>query len=102
MRQNINVAIFSRMNAVNKVNMVNALTSSEIKGVTYDTILRCVKEVGYRDYTYKTDKDNNLVKRYSRDKRLNLSNEREAGNGWNSTIYGVDYCKGKLFVRVYF
>ncbi len=102
MRQNINVAIFSRMNAVNKVNMVNALTSSEIKSVTYDTILRCVKEVGYKDYTYKTDKDNNFVKKYSRDKRLNLSNEREAGNGWNSTIYGVDYCKGKLFVRVYF
>ena len=48
MKQNINVAIFSRMNAVNKVNMVNALTSSEIKGVTYDTILRCAKEVGER------------------------------------------------------
>ena len=102
MKQNINVAIFSRMNAVNKVNMVNALTSSEIKGVTYDTILRCAKEVGEREYSYENDKDGKLVKKFSRNKRMILSEGREAGNNWNSTIYGVDYYKGKLFVNVYF
>jgi len=103
MKKNVNEAIFSRMKPGNKVDYVRLLSSSELMNVKHDTIIRCIKEVGDKEYSYHIDKKTNeSVKKLTRNKKLSLSDERSIGNDWNSTILGINYIKSKLFVNIYF
>ena len=103
MKQNVNEAIFSRMKPNNKIDYVRLLSSSELMNVKRDTIIRCIKEVGDKEYTYKIDKKTNeSIKKLTRDKKLFLSDERRVGNDWNSNILGIYFIKSKLFVNIYF
>ena len=71
--------------------------------VKRDTIIRCIKEVGDKEYSYQFDKKTNTsIKKLTRDKKMFLSEDRRVGNDWNSTILGLNYTKGKLFVHIYF
>ena len=88
MNKNINVDLFRRFSASNKVEMVNALTKDELLSVTEQTITRIVKEVG-----------SNYLK--SRDKKMYIKSELRCGNNWNSEIDYLDYIKGKVYVNVY-
>ena len=88
MNKNINVDLFRRFSASNKVEMVNALTKDELLSVTEQTITRIVKEVGF-----------NYSK--SRDKKMYIKSELRCGNNWNSEIDYLDYIKGKVYVNVY-
>ena len=55
MNKNINVDLFRRFSASNKVEMVNALTKDKLLSVTEQTITRIVKEVG-SNYSKSRDK----------------------------------------------
>jgi hypothetical protein len=85
---NINVFIFSRTQPQKKIDTINALTQDELLSVNESTVKRIVKDAGSK--IWKT-----------RDKRLRISQERRAGNAWNSSIDEVQLIKGKLFLEVY-
>ena len=51
MKKNINDAIFSRMAPLKKVELINKMTPMELDSVSFDTVLRCVKEVGEKVYS---------------------------------------------------
>ena len=101
MKKNINDAIFSRMAPLKKVELINKMTPMELDGVSFDTVLRCVKEVGERRYSFKNDSKGKLEKKFTRDKDMRLSAGRRVNNGWNSTITGISYVSGKLYVSIY-
>ena len=85
---NINEFIFSRTQPQKKIDTINALTQDELLSVNESTVKRIVKDAGSK--IWKT-----------RDKRLRISQERRAGNAWNSSIDEVQLIKGKLFLEVY-
>ena len=85
---NINEFIFSRTQPQRKIDTINALTEGELLSIHEETIKRIVKDAGKR--IWKT-----------RDKRLRISQERRAGNAWNSSIDEVQLIKGKLHLEVY-
>lgn len=101
MKKNINDAIFSRMAPLKKVELINKMTPMELDGVSFDTVLRCVKEVGKRRSSYDFDKNGKRVEKFTRDKDMYLSVDRRVDNGWNSTITGISYVSGKLYVSIY-
>ena len=85
---NINEFIFSRTQPQKKIDTINALTEGELLSIREETVKRIVKDAGRR--IWKT-----------RDKRLRISQERRAGNAWNSSIDEVQLIKGKLHLEVY-
>ena len=85
---NINEFIFSRTHPQKKIDTINALTEGELLSIREETVKRIVKDAGRR--IWKT-----------RDKRLRISQERRAGNAWNSSIDEVQLIKGKLHLEVY-
>ena len=85
---NINELIFSRTQPQKKIDIINALTKDELLSTSEATVKRIVKDAGRR--MWKT-----------RDKELRISQERRAGNAWNSSIDGVHLIKGKLHLEVY-
>jgi len=85
---NINEFIFSRTQPQRKIDTINALTEGELLSIREETVKRIVKDAGKR--IWKT-----------RDKRLRISQERRAGNAWNSSIDEVQLIKGKLYLEVY-
>ena len=85
---NINNFIFTRTQPQKKIDTINALTQDELLSTSEATVKRIVKEAGRR--MWKT-----------RDKELRISQERRAGNAWNSSIDGVQLIKGKLYLDVY-
>ena len=85
---NINELIFSRTQPQKKIDIINALTKDELLSTSEATVKRIVKDAGRRMWK-------------SRDKELRISQERRAGNAWNSSIDGVELIKGKLYLSVY-
>ena len=85
---NINEFIFSRTQPQKKIDTINALTQDELLSIREETVKRIVKEAGGK--IWKT-----------RDKRLRISQERRAGNAWNSSVDEVQLIKGKLYVEIY-
>ena len=85
---NINEFIFSRTQPQKKIDTINALTEGELLSIREETVKRIVKDAGRR--IWKT-----------RDKRLRISQERRAGNAWNSSVDEVQLIKGKLHLEVY-
>ena len=85
---NINDFIFSRTQPQKKIDTINALTQDELLSIREETVKRIVKDAGSK--IWKT-----------RDKRLRISQERRAGNAWNSSIDEVQLIKGKLYLEVY-
>lgn len=85
---NINELIFSRTQPQKKIDIINALTKDELLSTSEATVKRIVKDAGRR--MWKT-----------RDKELRISQERRAGNAWNSSIDGVHLIKRKLHLEVY-
>ena len=85
---NINNFIFTRTQPQKKIDTINALTQDELLSTSEATVKRIVKETGRR--MWKT-----------RDKELRISQERRAGNAWNSSIDGVQLIKGQLYLDVY-
>lgn len=85
---NINDFIFSRTQPQKKIDIINALTEGELLSIRKETVKRIVKDAGRRIWR-------------TRDKRLRISQERRAGNAWNSSIDEVQLIKGKLHLEVY-
>ena len=85
---NINEFIFSRTQPQKKIDTINTLTQDELLSTSEATVKRIVKEAGRR--MWKT-----------RDKELRISQERRAGNAWNSLIEAVELIKGRLYLEVY-
>ena len=85
---NINELIFSRTQPQKKIDIINALSEDELLSTSEATVKRIVKEAGRR--MWKT-----------RDKELRISQERRAGNAWNSLIEAVELIKGRLYLEVY-
>ena len=85
---NINEFIFSRTQPQKKIDTINALTQEELLSIREETVKRIVKDAGSK--IWKT-----------RDKRLRISQERRAGNAWNSSVDEVQLIKGKLHLEVY-
>lgn len=85
---NVNEFIFSRTQPSRKVDTIKALTNDELLSVSEATVNRIVKDAGRK------------IGR-TRDRELNISRDRRAGNAWNATVDGIDLIKGKLYVEVY-
>ena len=84
----INEFIFSKTQPQKKIDTINALSQDELLSIHEETVKRIVKETGRR--IWKT-----------RVKRLRISQERRAGNTWNSSIDEVQLIKGKLYLEAY-
>lgn len=103
MSVNINVELFKRYAPKKKLEIINSLSDSEIRMVSKETILRIVKEAGFALTDWVLDKKaGKRVEKASRNKRLVINNDRICGNNWNSNVYGLEYYKGELYVKVYF
>ena len=85
---NINEFIFSRTQPQKKIDIINALSEDELLSTSEATVKRIVKEAGRRMWE-------------TRDKELRISQERRAGNAWNSLIEAVELIKGRLYLEVY-
>lgn len=84
----INKVIFSRTAPGKKVEIVKALSVSQLLSITPEAITRMVKETG-----------SGISK--SRNKELRISSDLRTGNNWNSEIEGVRLYKGHLSVDFY-
>lgn len=103
MATNINQELFKRYAPKKKLDIINSLTSSEIRATTVETITRIVKEVGEKQtHSYFDKKTRKLIFTPSNDKKLYIGGDRRAGNDWNSTVTMVEIYKKKLLVNVYF
>ena len=89
MAVNINLELFKRYAPKKKLEIINNLSTSELLATTPETIKRIVKETGRKHGK-------------SRDKVLRIDRDRQAGNDWNSTIEGVEFIKGNLYLNIYF
>ena len=81
----INKIIFSRTAPSKKVEIVKALSISQLLSIAPETITRMVKETGSG----------------ISDKELRISSDLRTGNNWNSEIEGVRLYKGHLSVGFY-
>lgn len=88
MTMDINTELFKRYQHKRKLKMIENLTKDELFSVSPDTMRRIIKEAGTHLHR-------------SRDKQLMLSEDQRTGNNWNSTINGVEFIKGKLYVSIY-
>lgn len=86
--KNVNIELFKRTAAVNKIEIIKNLTQDELLGISKETILRIVKETGRR-------------KAGSRNYEFYVHPYRRKGNDWNSVIEGIWLYKGKLSVITY-
>lgn len=84
----INKIIFSRTAPSKKVEIVKALSISQLLSITPEAITRMVKETG-----------SSISK--SRNKELRISSDLRTGNNWNSEVEGVRLYKGHLSVDFY-
>lgn len=84
----INKIIFTRTAPSKKVEIVKALSVSQLLSITPEAITRMVKETG-----------SGIGK--SRNKELRISSDLRTGNNWNSEIEGVRRYKGHLSVDFY-
>lgn len=71
------------------VEIINALTESEVMNTSISTIERIVLEVGKS-----RDKGGS-------DKVLNIARKFIAGNSWNSTVDGIEMYNGKFYINFY-
>ena len=85
---NINTELFKRTSPVKKIEIIKNLKQDELLGISKETIIRIVKEIGRR----KTD---------SRNYEFYVTPERRRGNDWNSFIEGLWLYKGKLSLITY-
>ena len=84
----INVELFRRTAPEKKLEIINNLSKGELLNIKEQTLLRIVKEAGHG-------------KPRSRDKKLYISEEIQAGNNWNSQVEGIELYKGKLILNAY-
>lgn len=86
----INIELFKRRTAKKRIEILDSLTTEELKMVKKSTILRCVKEAGERAFG----------KSRSKFKALYLVNE--VGNNWNSRVTSVENCRNDVvFLNIY-
>ena len=86
---NVNEFIFGRTKAEKKLAVLDQLSDNDLRKATNDTILRIFKECRGKDDDGKP-----------RDK-FYISNERAAGNNWNSTIEFIHEYKGRACIEFY-
>ena len=84
----VNIELFKRTSPVRKIEIIRNLTQVELAGISEETILRIVKEVGRR---------NSGTRNYE----FYIHPDRRTGNRWNSEVEGLWLYKGKLHVMVY-
>lgn len=84
----VNTELFKRTAPVRKIGIIENLKQDELLGISKETIIRIVKEIGRR----KTD---------SRNYEFYVTPERRRGNDWNSSIEGLWLYKGKLSLITY-
>ena len=84
----VNTELFKRTAPVRKIGIIENLKQDELLGISKETIIRIVKEIGRR----KTD---------SRNYEFYVTPERRRGNDWNSFIEGLWLYKGKLSLITY-
>lgn len=84
----VNTELFKRTAPVRKIGIIENLKQDELLGISKETIIRIVKEIGRR----KTD---------SRNYEFYVTPERRRGNDWNSFIDGLWLYKGKLSLITY-
>ena len=84
----VNIELFKRISPVKKIEIIKNLKQDELLGISKETIIRIVKEIGRR----KTD---------SRNYEFYVTPERRRGNDWNSFIEGLWLYKGKLSLITY-
>lgn len=84
----VNIELFKRTTPVKKIEIIENLKQDELLGISKETIIRIVKEIGRR----KTD---------SRNYEFYVTPERRRGNDWNSIIEGIWLYKGKLSLITY-
>lgn len=85
---NVNIELFKRTSPVKRLETIRNLTQVELAGISEETILRIVKEVGRR---------NSGTRNYE----FYIHPDRRTGNRWNSEVEGLWLYKGKLHVMVY-
>ena len=83
-----NQFLFKRISPMKKLSLVETLMPVEMKSITKETIIRIIKEIGYR---YPG----------TRDWTLNIPTEFQVSNNWNSWITRFALMNGKLYVRLY-
>ena len=89
----INIELFKRYSPLRKKDIINNLTDEELLSLKEKSVLKIIKEVGF--------------KRNKNDKRLMIDLKRRAGNDWNSVVQAVEYFKVSschnchLFLNVY-
>ena len=84
----VNTELFKRTAPVRKIGIIENLKQDELLGISKETIIRIVKDIGRR----KTD---------SRNYEFYVTPERRRGNDWNSFIEGLWLYKGKLSLITY-
>lgn len=84
----VNTELFKRTAPVRKIGIIENLKQDELLGISKETIIRIVKEIGRR-------------KIGSRNYEFYVTPERRRGNGWNSIIEGLWLYKGKLSLITY-
>lgn len=84
----VNTELFKRTAPVRKIGIIENLKQDELLGISKETIIRIVKEIGRR-------------KTGSRNYEFYVTPERRRGNDWNSFIEGLWLYKGKLSLITY-
>ena len=84
----VNTELFKRTAPVRKIGIIENLKQDELLGISKETIIRIVKEIGRR-------------KPGSRNYEFYVTPERRRGNDWNSFIEGLWLYKGKLSLITY-
>lgn len=86
----VNKEIFKKYRFESKAELIRSFTDAELLGITNDTILRIIKEVGYGDPNKQRNKFKSLALR------------NRVGNDWNSTIDKLFNSRdGKTYLDVY-
>ena len=84
----VNTELFKRTAPVRKIGIIENLKQDELLGISKETIIRIVKEIGRR-------------KIGSRNYEFYVTPERRRENDWNSFIEGLRLYKGKLSLITY-
>lgn len=84
----VNTELFKRTAPVRKIGIIENLKQDELLGISKETIIRIVKEIGRR-------------KIGARNYEFYVTPERRRGNDWNSFIEGLWLYKGKLSLITY-
>ena len=84
----VNTELFKRTAPVRKIGIIENLKQDELLGISKETIIRIVKEIGRR-------------RTGSRNYEFYVTQDRRRGNDWNSFIEGLWLYKGKLSLITY-